>query len=280
MKKKNVLAQPFLKWAGGKRFLVPEIKKRLPVKYNTYYEPFLGGGAVLFALQPKKAVVNDLNSEIINVYNVIKNDVDNLIEELKGHLNNPEYFYKLRCLDRDEKKFGKLSDVEKAARIIYLNKTCFNGLFRVNSQGQFNAPFGNYKNPNYINAEVLKAVSLLLNNNKIEIYNGSYEKMLARIKKGDFVYIDPPYDPVSDTASFTGYNLDKFGREEQKKLKGFCDLLDKKGAYFLLSNSSTDFIKELYGKYRIEFVQVPRMINVDASKRGRVDEVLVKNYAA
>jgi DNA adenine methylase len=260
--------------------LVPEIKKRLPVKYNTYYEPFLGGGAVLFALQPKKAVVNDLNSEIINVYNVIKNDVDNLIEELKDHLNNPEYFYKLRCLDRDEKKFGKLSDVEKAARIIYLNKTCFNGLFRVNSQGQFNAPFGNYKNPNYINAEVLKAVSLLLNNNKIEICNGSYEKMLARIKKGDFVYIDPPYDPVSDTASFTGYNLDKFGREEQKKLKGFCDLLDKKGAYFLLSNSSTDFIKELYGKYRIEFVQVPRMINVDASKRGRVDEVLVKNYAA
>ena len=258
--------------------MVPEIRKRLPKGYKTYYEPFLGGGAVFFALQPPKAVVNDLNSEIINVYKSVKDNVDKLIIELKKHKNESDYFYDLRCLDRDEKKFSKLSSVQKAARIIYLNKTCFNGLFRVNSQGQFNAPFANYKNPNFVNKEVLKAVSNLLNTSEIEICNESYEKMIGKIQKGDFVYIDPPYDPVSDTASFTGYNLERFDREEQKKLKSFCDTLDEKGAYFLLSNSSTNFIKKLYSAYTIDLVKVPRMINSDASKRGKVDEVLVRNY--
>jgi DNA adenine methylase len=266
-----------LKWAGGKRYLVPEIKKRLP-KHTLYHEPFLGGGAVLFALQPTNAVINDLNSEIINVYKAIKNHTDELIESLKKHKNTSSYFYDLRSKDRDEKKFNKLSNIDKAARIIYLNKTCFNGLFRVNSQGQFNAPFGNYKKPNYVNSEVVKAVGSFLRNNKIEICNENFEQMLPKIEKDSFVYIDPPYDPVSNTASFTGYNLDKFGRNEQLKLKEFCDGIHAKKAKFLLSNSATDFIKELYKDYKIDIVKVPRMINSDAAKRGKIDEVLVRNY--
>jgi DNA adenine methylase len=278
-KRRNVLAQPFLKWAGGKRYLLPEIKKRLP-KFKMYHEPFLGGGAVLFALQPKHAKVNDLNSEIINVYKAVKDNVESLIKELKQHKNSSKHFYETRKLDREEKDFAKLTDIQKAARIIYLNKTCFNGLFRVNSQGQFNAPFGNYKNPNFVNEEVLKASSKYLKDNEIEIQNKSFEKMLSEINSGDFVYLDPPYDPVSDTASFTGYNLDKFGREEQEKLKTFCDEISKKGAHFLLSNSATVFIKDLYRVkgYKMDIVKVPRMINSDASKRGKIDEVLVRNY--
>lgn len=277
MMAKNKFVQPFLKWAGGKRYLLTEINKRIP-KHSVYHEPFIGGGAVLFSLQPKKAVINDLNEDIINVYLVIKENVEELIKELGKHKNESDYFYNLRELDRDNIRFNKLTNVQKASRIIFLNKTCFNGLFRVNSQGQFNAPFGRYKNPNFINAEVLKAVSKFLNENDIRIDNLSFEKTINKIRKGNFVYIDPPYDPVSDTASFTGYNLDGFGKEDQKKLKEFCDKLNAKGVKFLLSNSDTDFIRELYKDYKIEIVKVPRNINSDASKRGKVNEVLVRNY--
>ncbi len=280
IKSKNKLVRPFLKWAGGKRYLLPEITRRIP-KFTTYHEPFLGGGAVLFFLQPKKAIVNDINTEVINVYRVIKKrgNVEELIKILSNHKNESDYFYKIRGLDRDKEKFNELSSLEKAARVIYLNKTCFNGLFRVNNQGQFNAPFGGYKNPNFINAEVLRAVSKFLNENEIIILNESFEELLPKIKKGSFVYLDPPYDPVSNTASFTGYNLAGFDKKNQKKLKDFCDELNKKeGVKFLLSNSATDFIKDLYKDYIIEIVKVPRNINSDAAKRGKVDEVLVRNY--
>jgi len=270
---------PFLKWAGGKRYLLSEIHTLIP-KFTTYHEPFLGGGAVLFSLQPKKAVINDINSDVINVYKVIKENVEELIKELSKHRNESDHFYKIRELDRNEELFNKLSDVEKAARIIYLNKTCFNGLFRVNSQGQFNAPFGGYKNPNFINAEVLRAVSNFLNKNDVKILNEGFEKLLPKIKRGGFVYLDPPYDPVSDTASFTGYNLDKFDKEDQRRLKVFCDKLDKKGVKFLLSNSATNFIKNLYKDYAMgtEIVKVPRNINCDGTKRGKINEILVRNY--
>jgi len=276
---KNKLIMPFLKWAGGKRYLLSEIHTLIP-KFTTYHEPFLGGGAVLFSLQPKKAVINDINSDVINVYRVIKENVEELIKELSKHRNESDHFYKIRELDRNEELFNKLSDVEKAARIIYLNKTCFNGLFRVNSQGQFNAPFGGYKNPNFINAEVLRAVSNFLNKNDVKILNEGFEKLLPKIKRGGFVYLDPPYDPVSDTASFTGYNLDKFDKEDQRRLKVFCDKLDKKGVKFLLSNSATNFIKNLYKDYAMgtEIVKVPRNINCDGTKRGKINEILVRNY--
>ncbi|MGB4971556.1 MAG: DNA adenine methylase [Cyclobacteriaceae bacterium] len=278
-RKTNKLVQPVLKWAGGKRQLLPEIRKSLPnpKSYNRYFEPFLGGGAVLFDLQPKKAVVNDFNTEAINVYQIIKDDVNGLIEHLKTHKNESEYFYNIRELDRNV-GFGEMPALVRASRIIYLNKTCYNGLFRVNSQGQFNVPFGRYKNPNIVNDVVLRAVSRYLNDNKVEILNTDFEKSLNSIKKNDFVYFDPPYDPVSDSSSFTGYTLNGFDKSEQERLKKLCDRLNDKGCKFLASNSATPFILDLYKNYQIVVVGATRSINSNASGRGKIDEVLIKNY--
>lgn len=274
----NPLVAPLLKWAGGKRQLLPEIAKHIPKQFSTYYEPFLGGGAVLFDLQPKKAVVNDVNEELINVYLVIRDNVEELIESLKKHKNEKEYFYKIRELDRDKEKYNQLSCIEKASRIIFLNKTCYNGLFRVNSQGQFNVPFGRYKNPDIVNETTLRAVSNYLNKAKITFKCTDFEEAVKGIRKGAFIYFDPPYDPVSDTSSFTGYNIAGFDKEDQKRLKELCDKLDRQGVKFLLSNSATDFILDLYKGYNITIVEANRAINSKGNKRGKVDEVLVKNY--
>ncbi|OHD12001.1 MAG: DNA methyltransferase [Spirochaetes bacterium GWD1_27_9] len=275
--KKNRLLQPFLKWAGGKRQLMPEIKKYIPHKFNTYYEPFLGGGAVLFDLQPKNAIINDSSTELINCYKVIKTNINDLIEDLEKHKNDEDYYYHTRDLDRKE-DYKNLSNVEKASRIIYLNRTCFNGLFRVNSQGQFNVPFGKYPNPKILNESVLKAVSSYLNENNIEILNNDFEEVLKHAKKEDFVYLDPPYDPLSDTSSFTGYDLNKFGKEEQKRLKKVYDYLNEIGCFVLLSNSSTPYIKDLYKNYSIITVNAKRNINSVGNSRGKIEEILVKNY--
>lgn len=274
----NKFVRPVLKWAGGKKNLIEEIKKRVPKDYTTYCEPFFGGGAILFSLQPKKAVINDINEDIMNVYKVIQRDVEKLIEDLSSHKNESEYFYMLRDIDRNSETYNKFTNIQKASRIIYLNKTCYNGLFRVNSQGQFNTPFGKYKNPNIVNEEVLRAVSEYFNNNNIEILNNDFEKLISKINKGSFVYLDPPYDPLSKTSSFTGYNMEGFGKNEQIRLKKFCDRLNKNGVKFLLSNSSTKFIEELYKDYIIETVEVPRNINSVASKRNKIKEVLIRNY--
>lgn len=276
--KKNKLVAPVLKWVGGKRQLIDEIEKVLPKKYGTYYEPFIGGGAVLFALQPDKAVINDINSELINLYNTIKNDVEELISDLSKHKNESEYFYEVREMDRRKEIYTNLTSVEKASRMIYLNKTCFNGLFRVNKAGEFNSPFGNYKNPNIINEVTLRAVSNYFNKANITFLNGDFEDALRNIRKGSFVYLDPPYDPVSSSANFTGYDKGGFGRQQQIRLKELCDTLDKKGVKFLLSNSSTDFINELYSQYEIIKVKAKRNINSNGDLRGEVDEVLVRNY--
>lgn len=276
---KNQLAQPFLKWAGGKRQLLSDIKKHIPKKFHTYFEPFIGAGAVLFDQQPRQAVMNDINMELVNVYNVVKNSADELIQDLKKHENDSDYFYAIRDLDR-RPEYKELSSVERASRIIYLNKTCFNGLFRVNSQGQFNVPFGKYKNPQIVNEIVLRAVHHYLSSNEITILNEDFQMVVERAKKGDFVYFDPPYDPVSDTSSFTGYSLAGFNKEDQIRLRDVCVELDKKGCKFLLSNSATDFIKEIYEEknFHIEVVTAARNINSVASKRGKIDEVLVMNY--
>ncbi len=274
---KNPLVRPFLKWAGGKRQLLPILKEHLPKKYISYYEPFLGGGAFLFDLQPKQAVINDSNPELINCYRIIRDSVDELIEDLGRHKNQEDYYYKIRELDR-KKGFKNQTPVERASRIIYLNKTCYNGLFRVNSKGQFNVPFGRYKNPNILDLSVLKAVSKYLNENQVEILNGDFEIAVKKARKGDFIYFDPPYDPVSDTASFTGYDINGFNRNEQERLKATVDELDKKGCYVLLSNAYTDFIVDLYKDYKQVKVSAIRAINSNAKKRGRVDEILVKNY--
>ncbi|HEY9083265.1 MAG TPA: DNA adenine methylase [Vicingaceae bacterium] len=275
--KKNKLIAPFLKWVGGKRQLMPAIKELIPKNYTNYYEPFIGGGAVLFDLQPKNAVINDFNEELINVYQTIKENPEELISDLKTHKNESDYFYDLRALDRED-SFKNLSNIKKASRVIYLNKTCYNGLYRVNNSGEFNSPFGRYKNPNIVNETTIRAVSKYLNSNKITILNGDFEEALKGIKKGSFVYFDPPYHPVSASSNFTGYVQGGFDIYEQVRLRDLCNKLNEKGINFLLSNSATQFIEDLYKDYKISYVKANRSINSNAKKRGEIDEVLICNY--
>ena len=277
--KENRLVAPVLKWVGGKRQLLNDLVPLLPGKKITAYcEPFVGGGALFFNLQPKKAYVNDINNELIRVYEIIKSDVEALITSLQTFKNEADYFYSVRDQDRDKAKYASLSDVEKAARTLYLNKTCYNGLFRVNSAGEFNSPFGGYRNPNIVNAPTLRAVSSYLNAAKVHLTSMDYSEVLRALPKGVFVYLDPPYDPVSDTSSFTGYAKGGFSRDDQIRLRECCDELNRRGLKFMLSNSATDFIKEQYSSYQITIVQAKRAINSDAAKRGEIDEVVVRNY--
>jgi len=281
---KNIpLIKPFLKWAGGKRQLLSEIKKHLPKDINkyTYYEPFLGAGAVFFELQPKKAVINDFNEQLILTYNVIKENVDELIEILIKYQkkNNEVYYYKLRNLDRDPKEFNKLTNTEKAARLIFLNKTCFNGLYRVNSQGLFNVPFGKYKNPTICEENVLRQISDYLNSCEIRILNIDFEKAVSTATKKSFVYFDPPYHSP-DKTNFTGYQAEGFDENEQLRLRDVILRLTNKGVKCLLSNSETNYIKELYNNdlFKIITVQAKRAINSDSAGRGNVNELLIKNW--
>ncbi|MDO5073795.1 MAG: DNA adenine methylase [Neisseria animaloris] len=276
---KNRLVAPVLKWVGGKRQLLPQILPLLPKSFSKYQyiEPFLGGGAVLFALQPKKALINDFNSELINVYRVIKEYPELLIADLKKHENSADYFYMIRKLDRED-KFYFLSDIEKASRVIYLNKTCYNGLYRVNNSGEFNSPFGKYKNPNIVNEPTIRAVSNYLNKNNINILNGDYQEILPYLSSNSFVYLDPPYHPISDTSNFTGYIKGGWDVDDQIRLREFCDELSNKKIKFLLSNSKSSLILEEYKKYDIRSVQATRLINSNAANRGNIDEVLIKNY--
>lgn len=275
---KKQLIAPVLKWAGGKRQLLDTLIPLVPKDYSVYCEPFVGGGALFFALQPQSACINDVNHELIRVYTVIKNDVDALIEQLKQFQNNKDQFYEIRSWDRNKDKYNHLSDIEKAARIIYLNKTCFNGLFRVNASGEFNVPFGNYANPNIVNEPVLRAISFYFNNSEIVFNAVDYAEILKNLPDNAFVYLDPPYDPVSVTANFTGYTKDGFSRDEQIKLRKCCDELNERGIKFMLSNSATDFICDQYSKYNIEIISAKRLVGADASKRGRIQEVIVRNY--
>lgn len=275
-KKKSIM--PVVKWVGGKRQLLPVLTPLLPARTPYYCEPFLGGGALLFWKQPKRASVNDINADLIQMYEVIRDHVEELIAELETHTNDSKHFYKVRDWDRDKETYGLLSDVQKAARIIYLNKTCYNGLFRVNNAGEFNTPFGNYKNPTIVNAPTLRAVSRYFQEADITFSCRDYTDVLAELPKGAFVYLDPPYDPVSDTSNFTGYSRDGFCREDQIRLRECCDDLNAGGIKFMLSNSSTEFIREQYADYDITIVRAKRAINSVAAGRGQVDEVVVRNY--
>ena len=279
MAKNNKLVAPFLKWVGGKRQLMPSIVEHLPenIKDYKYIEPFIGGGAVFFNLQPKNAIINDYNEELINVYQVIKDNLDELIIDLKKHKNEAEYFYTIRSLDRNG-EFKKLSAVQRASRVIFLNKTCFNGLYRVNNAGEFNSPFGRYKNPNIVNEPTLKAVNKFLNNNNVEINSGDYSEILKQTDKKCFVYLDPPYHPISESSNFTGYVQGGWNIFDQIRLREVCDDLHERGVKFLLSNSSADFIKDLYKDYKITIVKANRAINSNGADRGEVDEVLIRNY--
>lgn len=274
---KNKLVSPFLKWVGGKRQLINQITERKPGRFNRYFEPFIGGGAVFLHLQPSRATINDANSELINVYHVIRDNPEELISDLKSHKKESDYFYELRALDRSP-AFANLAPVKRASRFIYLNKTCYNGLYRVNNAGEFNTPYGRYKNPNIVNEPVVRAVSTYLNTADVEILNADYEAALANAKRNDFIYLDPPYHPLSETANFTGYVQGGWNEDDQIRLRDVCHDLNRKGVKFLLSNSSAPLIRELYADYRIHTVKATRAINSVANARGEVDEYLICNY--
>ncbi len=269
-----VKPKPFVKWAGGKRQIINILKEEIPAQFNTYIEPFVGGGALLFELLPEKAIINDINTELINAYKIIKNYPEQLIESLKRHKNEEEYYYKIRALNPT-----KLTPIERASRFIYLNKTCFNGLYRENSKGQFNVPFGKYKNPKIVDTENIKAVSEYLNTADIKIFNTDYKEICKLAQAGDFIYLDPPYYPISKTASFTKYTKYDFTEKDQEELAQIFKELDQKGCYVMLSNSNTNFIKELYKGYEIKEIQANRAINSKASGRKKANiEVLIKNF--
>ncbi len=276
--RKNRLVSPVVKWVGGKRQLLDDLSPLIPKRISSYCEPFLGGGAVLFKLQPNIVYANDINSELIQMYEVVRDNVEELIIALGEHPNEEEHFYSVRDWDRDKVQFEQLTKVQRAARIIYLNKTCYNGLFRVNNAGEFNTPFGHYKNPNIVNATTLRAVSAYFQKAQLAFSSVDYAEVLANITKETFVYLDPPYDPVSDTANFTGYARGGFDRSEQIRLRQCCDELNRRRIKFMLSNSATDFIREQYAAYNITVVRAKRAINSNATKRGQVDEVVVRNY--
>lgn len=265
-----------VKWAGGKRQLLDQFEPLFPKKFNNYIEPFVGGGAVAFYIlekyKSKKAFLSDINDELINCYDVACDQVDELIEVLKKYKkkHSKEVYYKIRSEDIE-----LLSRLSRAARFIYLNKTCFNGLYRVNSKGQFNVPIGSYKNPEIFNESELNQISKLLT--EVTFKCQSFEKCYKDAKKGDFVYLDPPYYPLNK-ASFTKYAKNDFLEKEQEALFELYKKLDKKGCFVMLSNSDTKFIKDLYANYNIHFVSARRMINCDGANRGEINEVVVTNY--
>lgn len=275
---KNTLVKPILKWVGGKRQILHEIRPLIPKTYSTYIEPFIGGGAVLFDLQPKYAVINDLNEELMNVYEIIKNNPEELIELLKDYEanNSKEYYYNIRALDRSM-SYMSLSKIQRAARTIYLNKTCYNGLFRVNSAGEFNSPYGRYKNPNIVNEPTIKAISKYFQTNEIAFFNKDYSDIIKNVEKGSFIYFDPPYMPISSSASFTGYTRNGFSYERQKELRDICDELRDKGIKFLVSNSDCLEIRDLYKGYKIKTIQAKRYVNSNSEKRGEINELLICN---
>ena len=277
--RKNKLVKPILKWVGGKRQLLDEIDQRLPKKISYYVEPFIGGGAVLFDKQPQYARINDYNEELINVYRVVKDNPNELIKELVVHEEKneqlgSEWFYHVRGLDR-ESNFDELSNVEKAARIIYLNKTCFNGLFRVNSAGQLNVPYGRYKHPNIVNEVGIRALHKYFSEADIDMRQGDFAECLKDLPKGAFVYLDPPYMPITATSAFTGYTQEGFGYDEQVRLRDECIKLREQGIHCLQSNSDCEEIRELYKDFKIETVAAKRSINSRGDRRGAVKEVLI-----
>jgi len=271
----SVRCKPFLKWAGGKSYLLPELICRLPGEFNCYFEPFAGGSALFFAMQPQRALLSDINPELINVYQVVRTDVESLIKDLSSHVYEKDYYYTVRSVDR-RSDFKQWSNVKKASRLIFLNKTCFNGLYRVNSRGEFNVPFGRYTNPTICDADNLRACSKALQNTKITMQ--PFIDTPKKAKRGDFIYFDPPYLPLTDTSNFTGYAKNGFAPEMQVRLRDMCLELNKKGVNFMLSNSSAAQVLELYKDFNMEFVKAPRFINSKGNKRGEIEEVIVRNY--
>lgn len=275
--------KPFVKWVGGKRQLLKQFRSMglyppegFDINSGAYFEPFVGGGAVFFDLLPEKSYLSDLNSDLITTYNAVKNNVDDLIRALKLFKYEKEFFLQVRAMNSK-----RLLDIDIAARFIYLNRTCFNGMYRVNSKGEFNVPFGKYSNPLICDEQNLRRVSKALKN--VEIRCQDYKYVLDFAKRNDFVYFDPPYYPVNVTSSFTSYTKESFLDKEQKELRDTYLKLHKRGCFVMLSNSNTPFINMIYSEIKkhgikINKVMAGRAINSNSSKRGKISEVLITNY--
>ena len=277
-----VIPKPFVKWAGGKRQLIPTLNQNLPDSFGTYFEPFLGGGALLFHMlterNGQKCSISDLNSDLVLAYTTIRDRVDSLISSLKSHERNYQkdsksYYYSVR-------ENNPRSQIEKTSRLLFLNRTCFNGLYRVNSKGKFNVPLGKYTNPNIINEENLRSVSSILQASRVSIKCRDFGAVLKDAKKGDLVYFDPPYQPVSNTSNFTSYTSKNFSFDDLSRLAELCQNLDEKGCKVLLSNSDSKEVSEMFSKkpWKISKIRANRSINSDSKKRTGHFELLIKNY--
>lgn len=278
----SVTPKPFVKWAGGKRQLIPILNENLPKSFGTYYEPFLGGGALLFHIlterDGQKCSISDLNSDLVLAYTTIRNRIDELISSLKSHeknyqKNSKSYYYLIR-------ESNPRSEIEKTSRLLFLNRTCFNGLYRVNSKGKFNVPLGRYTNPNIVNEDNLRSVSDILQSSKVSIKCRDFEAVLRDAKKGDLVYFDPPYQPVSETANFTSYTNRDFTIDDLDRLAKLCKKLDSKGCKVMLSNSDSKEVEDVFsGKsWKVNKIQANRAINSNSKKRTGHFELLIKNY--
>ena len=268
---KKRIPRPFLKWAGGKTQLLPELMQRLPHASGQYLEPFLGGGALFFQLSPRKAIISDLNQELIDCYRVVRDQPDALINILETYKYDKDFYYAMRARNP-----MNLDPVARAARTIYLNKTGYNGLYRVNGKGIFNVPFGRYVNPRICDAPNLLGCSAVLK--QVELECRPFDAVIHHAKPGDFIYFDPPYIPRSNTAYFTAYEKHGFGMSNQEKLAEVFTELDRMGVYVMLSNACVPWIKKAYARFNIHRVKAARHVNRDASKRGAVSEVIITNY--
>ncbi|MBX3225766.1 MAG: DNA adenine methylase [Labilithrix sp.] len=268
--------RPFLKWVGGKTQLLDQLQPLLPATFRNYFEPFVGGAALFFDLRARwrlenEVTLSDVNSELIECYAAVRDDVEGVIRVLRDHVYESDHYYRVRGLDR-----AGLSAAESAARTIYLNKTGFNGLYRVNRSGRFNVPFGRFTNPLFCDVENLRAVSRALRS--VKLVNGDFSSVIETAKKGDFVYFDPPYVPLSPTSDFTGYIPGGFGEAEQKKLAKVFAKLARRGVHVMLSNSETPLVRELYADFDVEVVYASRSVNSNITRRGKLPELVVRSY--
>lgn len=270
-------AAPFVKWVGGKGRLLSQLRPLLPpgVEQMRHVEPFVGGGALFFSRRPRRALLTDINPSLVAAYTAIRDDVETVIGGLQrlARCHSKESYYQVRERYNQSRR---VSTSTRAAMFIYLNKTCFNGLHRVNRKGAFNVPVGAYKNPRILNEDGLQAASAALQG--ADLRCASFDSLLENAKPGDFVYFDPPYEPVSQTASFTSYARDGFSQDDQTRLRDVYKALDRRGCKLMLSNSDVPFIRDLYRDFEVDTVAAPRAINCDATKRGKVSEVVVTNY--
>lgn len=269
------MKKPFLRWLGGKRRILPEIKKRMPKSYKGYFEPFIGGGALFFAENPTHGYIGDFNPEVANTYNVIKHQPQALLNELATHENTEKYFYTLRNIDRGD-EFKSLTDVQRAARFVYLNRTCFNGMCRMNRRGEFNMSYGYLKNPTISDEKTIWAAHDALRT--LRVAHASFEEVLKLAKPGDFVYFDPPYVALSPTANFTSYTAGGFGIHEQRDLWRVCVKLHRKGVKWMVSNSHTPLTVNIWRAFHISTITAPRSNGANKAARRKVQEVLVTNY--